>query len=124
MIDWFAWTQVGIATAAGVLCLALGLVGRKPNDLSMGATALVEAMLVIQFLIAVIAPLAGNRASGNVLEFWVYLVSAILLPIAAGLWALVERSRWSTVILGVACLSVAVMVYRMLQIWTVQGVAP
>jgi hypothetical protein len=46
----------------------------------------------------------------------------MLLPIAAGFWALIERSRWSTVILGVAALSVAVMLYRMLQIWTVQGV--
>jgi len=48
------------------------------------------------------------------------LVSAIILVPLAGFWALVERNRWSTVILGVACLAVAVMVYRMYQIWAVQ----
>jgi hypothetical protein len=35
-------------------------------------------------------------------------------------WALLERSRWSTVIMGVATLAVAVMVWRMQVIWTIQ----
>lgn len=121
MIEWFAWLQFGVGIAAGLLCVLVGLAGRKPSDLTMGATALVEVLLIVQLVVAVIAPLVGNAPSGSVLEFWVYLISAILLPVAAGFWALVERSKWSTVILGVACLSVAVMVYRMLQIWTVQG---
>ena len=48
-------------------------------------------------------------------------MSALIVPVAAAGWALIERSRWSTVILGGACLAIAVMVYRMFQIWTVQG---
>jgi hypothetical protein len=52
----------------------------------------------------------------------VYLISAIILPVAGGFWALVERSRWSTVILGLIGLALAVMLYRMGQIWFVQGV--
>ena len=54
------------------------------------------------------------------LEFWVYLVSAALLPPAGVAWALLERSRWSTVIMGIAALAVAVMVWRMQVIWTIQ----
>jgi hypothetical protein len=121
MIEWFSWLQLAVAVLAGVLCVALGLAGRKPNDLTMGATALVELLLIAQLVVAIVAPLTGNRPTGSLLEFWVYLVSAIVLPVAAGFWALVERSRWSTVILGVACLSVGIMLYRMLRIWTVQG---
>lgn len=121
MIEWFAWAQIAIATLAGVLAVVLGLAGRKPNDLTMGATLLVEVLLVVQLVIALVAPAVGNEATGSILEFYVYLVSAILLPIAAGFWALIDRSKWSTVILGVGCLSVAVMLYRMLQIWTVQA---
>ena len=121
MIDWFTWFQLMVAVLGGVLCIALGLAGRKPTDLTMGATALVELLLVVQLIVAIVAPLAGNSPSGSLLEFYVYLISAILLPLAAGFWALIERSRWSTVILGVVCLSVAVMLYRMLVIWTVQG---
>lgn len=122
MIEWFTWVQLAVAVAAGLLCVGLGLAGRKPTDLSMGATLLVELLLLVQLVVAIVAPLTGNEATGSLLEFYTYLISAILLPLAGGVWALIERSRWSTVILGVVCLSVAVMVYRMLQIWTVQGV--
>ena len=45
----------------------------------------------------------------------------MIIPPVAVLWALVERSRWSTVVVGVACLAIAVMLYRMQIIWTVQS---
>ena len=120
MIEWFTWVQLAVAVAAGVLCLVLGLAGRVPSDLTIGALALVELLLVVQLVVAILAPAFGNEPSGSVLEFYVYLVSALLLPPAAAFWALLERNRWSTVILGVAALAVGVMVFRMLQIWTVQ----
>ncbi|MET0955307.1 MAG: hypothetical protein ABWY68_05105 [Cryobacterium sp.] len=122
MIEWYTYLQLAIAVVAGLLCLALGLAGRKPTDVSMGATLLVEVLLIVQLVVAIVAPFAGNEATGSVLEFYTYLISAILLPLGGGVWALIERSRWSTVILGLINLSVAVMLYRMLQIWTVQGV--
>lgn len=120
MILWLTVAQIGVACVAGVFCLVAGLVGRRPSDISVGALALVEALLVVQIVAAIIAPLAGNPPTGDLLEFWVYLVSAALLPIGAVLWALMERSRWSTVILGVAALAIAVMLWRMQVIWTVQ----
>jgi hypothetical protein len=121
MIDWLTVAIAAIAVAAGLLCVVLGLAGKRPNDLSLGATALVAALLVVQLVVAIVAPLFGNAASGSLLEFYVYLVTAILLPPVAVLWALLERtSRWSTVVLGVSSLAIAVMVYRMYQIWFVQ----
>ena len=120
MILWFTLAQVIVATAAGLLCVVLGLAARRPSDLSVGSLALVELLLIAQIVAAVVAPLAGNPPTGSLLEFWVYLVSAALLPPAAALWALLERSRWSTVIMGIAALAVAVMVWRMFVIWTVQ----
>lgn len=120
MIEWFTWVQLAVAIPAGLLCIALGLFGRRPADLTMGVTALVELLLVVQLVIALLAPVSGNNSSGNALEFWVYLVTVLILPPLAILWGLVDRSRWSTVVLGVANLAVAVMVYRMYQIWFVQ----
>jgi hypothetical protein len=121
VIEWFTVVQVAVAVAAGLLCVVLGLAGRTPTDLSMGATALVEVLLVIQLVVAIASPAFGNTPSGSLLEFFIYLVSAVLLPVAGGFWALIERSRWSTVVLGAVCLAVAVMVYRMNVIWFVQG---
>ena len=120
MIEWFAWLQVAVAVAVGLLCIALGLAGRPPADLTMGATLLVELLLIAQIVISLFAPAIGNTPSGSGLEYWVYLLSAALLPPLAVVWGLVDRSRWSTAVLGVAALAVAVMVYRMHQIWFVQ----
>lgn len=120
MILWFTVVQLAVAIAAGLLCLVLGLAGRRPSDLSVGSMALILLLLLAQVVVAIVAPFAGNPPTGSLLEFWVYLVSAVLLPPAAVAWALIERSRWSTVIMGVAALSVAIMTWRMYVIWTVQ----
>jgi hypothetical protein len=120
VIAWYTDALVAVATLAGILCVVLGLAGRKPNDYSIGATLLVEILLIVQLVIAIIAPLVGNHPTGNIVEFYIYLIAAIIIPLIGGFWALVERDRWSTVILGVACLAIAVMAVRMDIIWTVQ----
>lgn len=120
MILGYTVVLVGVAVLAGLLCVALGLAGRRPADVSVLSLVLVEVLLLVQIVIALIAPAAGNPPSGNPAEFWVYLVTAAVIPPLAVLWALTDRGRWSTVVLGVGALAVAVMAYRMHQIWTVQ----
>lgn len=120
MILWFTIVEVAVAVGVGLLCAIAGLSGRRPSDLTVGGMALVLVLLIAQVVIGIVAPLAGNPPTGSLLEFWVYLVSAVLLPPAAVLWALVERSRWSTVVMGIAALAVAVMAWRMQVIWTIQ----
>ena len=46
------------------------------------------------------SPAFGNLPTGSGLEFWVYLISAALLPPAAAVWGLVERTRWSTIVIA------------------------
>ena len=120
MIEWFTWAQVVVACVAGLVCLVAGFSGKLPNDVTVGATALVLLLLIVQLVVAIVAPFVGNPPTGNVVEFYIYLVSAILLPPLAVVWALVDRTRWSNLVLAAAVFAVAVMVYRMLQIWTVQ----
>lgn len=120
MIGWFTAVQVVVALAAGLVSLARALLRRPPDDLALLGLALVELLLVAQAVVAIVAPGAGNPPTGSPLEFWLYLGTAILIPPLAVLWALVERSRWSSVVLAVAAVAIAVMVYRMHQIWTVQ----
>lgn len=121
MIDWFTALQIGVAVTGGVLAIALGLMGRRPSDLTMAFAGVVALLLIVQLAVTIAGPLTGNQPTGSLFEFYIYLISAIFLPVGAGFWALIDRSRWSTVILGVAQLAVAIMLYRMGQIWFIQS---
>ena len=120
MILPFTIVQVAVACLVGLVCVVLGLVGRKPNDVTVLAVALVEVLLLAQVVTAILAPGFGNAPTGSPLEFWLYLVAAAIIPPLAIVWALVERTRWSNVVLGAAAFAIAVMVWRMEQIWSVQ----
>ena len=120
MIEWYTSVAGYGSALIGLAVVILGLVGRKPDDISLGAVVLVEALLIAQIVIAAISPAFGNLPTGSGLEFWVYLITAAVVPPLAVLWGFIERNRWSTVVLGVGALAVAVMLYRMHQIWFVQ----
>lgn len=121
MIEWFTWLQIALALIVALFCLITFARKMPPNDYALGGTLLVELLLLAQIIVAAIAPAAGNAPTGDLLEFWLYLITAFILPLAAAFWALADRSRWSNLILAVASLAVAVMLYRMFFIWTVQG---
>lgn len=123
MIEWFTTIAIVVSVIAGLIALVLGGIGRKPDDYSVLATAAVALVLIVQIVIGIVAPFVGNEPTGDIVEWWIYLVVALVLPVAAIAWALVDRTRWATIVMGVASLAVAVMVFRMNQIWFVQGVA-
>jgi len=121
MILWFTIAQIALAVLVGLICIGLGLAGRRPGDVSVGAMALLQLVLIVQVIVAIVAPFVGNSPTGSGLEFWTYLVTAAVLPIAGIIWAFIDRGRWSVVVMGVLALAVAVMTYREWIIWTVQG---
>lgn len=114
---WLLVAQQIVAAAAGSIGVLLGVAKRKPSMVSIGALALVELLLLVQFLLSVVLVAGGERAKTDTVEFFSYLVVALIVPIGAGFWALVERTRWSTMVLGVAGFTVAIMLARMEQIW-------
>ena len=121
MIEWFTWVQVVVAVVAGIVCVVACFAKRQPDDITVGTGAVVLLLLLVQLVVAIVAPFVGNAPTGNLVEFYIYLVSAILLPPLAVVWALVDRTRWSNLVLATSSFAIAVMVYRMFQIWTVQG---
>jgi len=121
VIEWFTTIAIVVSVIAGLIALVLGGIGRKPDDYSVLATAAVALVLIVQIVIGIVAPFVGNEPTGDIVEWWIYLVTALVLPVGAIVWALVDRSRWATIVMGVASLAVAVMVFRMNQIWFVQG---
>ena len=118
MIEWFYLAQLWVAVAAGIFSVTLGAMKKLPSLWSIGSLAVVLLGLVGQLIVSIFVVTAGATAALDTVEFFAYLLVAIMVPIGAGFWGLVERNRWSTMILGVASLTVAVMLVRMHQIWT------
>lgn len=114
---WFLVALEVIAAGVGAFGLLLGMARRKPSLLSLSALGLVELLLLIQLIVSIVLVAGGERAKTDTVEFFSYLVVALIAPIGAGFWALVERTRWSTMVLGVAGFTVAIMLARMEQIW-------
>lgn len=117
MIAWFSYLIIGASLVAALMCLVQGIRKQQPNDYTMGATLVVALLLVAQVVLAIVSPFAGNAPTGDPLEFWMYLIVALALPIGAGFWALIDRTRFANFVLAVVGFSVAVMTYRMLVIW-------
>jgi hypothetical protein len=118
MVEWAYQFQAGLAALAGLFTLILGLLKRPPSWWSVGSLALIEGMLLVQLAASIVTVSAGAQANGDTVEFFGYLITALLVPAAAVAWAVIERTRWSTLVLGVAAFTVAVMLVRMWQIWS------
>ena len=121
MIEWFTWAQVFVALAVGVVAVGFAVAGRGPNDFTVLGLALVEALLIAQLVVAIVQPFVGNPMIGNGLEFWMYLITALVIPPLAIVWGLIEKTRWSNLIIATAALGIAVMVFRMYTIWFTQA---
>lgn len=122
MISWLVLAQAIVIGALGAGVAIAGAAKARMNDLVLGAAALAMLSLVVQVVASIVAPIVGAGPTGDLLEYWVYLVTALLIPPAAVLWAFADKGRWSVLVVGVGLLAVAVMVYRMHQIWFVQVV--
>ncbi|MEY3406070.1 MAG: hypothetical protein RLZZ556_142 [Actinomycetota bacterium] len=103
--------------SAGV-ALLLGLLQRPPSWWSVGTAIAVEAALIIQLVWSIVLVSSGQAAVGDTLEYFGYIITALLVPPAAVIWAIYERTKWSTLVIGLSSLTVAIMVVRMWQIWS------
>lgn len=117
MIEAQAFWFMGIAAAIGLVNLLLGLFGMKLKTASLLATAIVELLMISQIFVAIIVLAGGARATGSIFEFFGYLLVALLVPAGAALFALAEKTKNATIILGLAGLTISIMLLRMWTIW-------
>ncbi|WP_369140134.1 hypothetical protein [Modestobacter versicolor] len=116
-----------LVVAATAVAVALAVLGglstalrRRIGSAHTTGVVLLEALLVAQAVVAVVA-LAGGERPAELATFLAYLVSVVLLPVAGLLWARTEPTRWAGTVVGVAALAVAVMLWRLLDLWEVTG---
>jgi hypothetical protein len=117
MLEGFFQIEAWSAFAVGLILLGFGMARRKPSLISLGALAFIQLGLVVQLICSIILVAGGARAKTDTVEFFAYLLVALIVPLGAAFWALIERTRWSTFVLGVGSLTVAIMLVRMHQIW-------
>src|SRR5580698_2574066 len=73
---------------------------------------LLAALGVLEILLLVLVGLIVAKLAG-------YLIAMPLVPVAAGFWGLLERSRWGSAVVAVAGLVAAVLMVRLHEIWPV-----
>jgi hypothetical protein len=118
VVEWLFQSLLWLSVVVGAGLVALGLFGVKPNGFLILALGLVEISLLVQLAVSSGMLIAGARAVVSTIEYFGYLLVALMIPIAGGIWALAERTRWSTAIMGVSALTITVMLVRMWQIWS------
>jgi hypothetical protein len=111
-----------VIVAGLVLAGYAGLTAAR--DRRMGVDLLV-ALGVLEVLLLVLVGLvvaklaSGARPAGGLPTLIGYLIAMPIVPVAAGLWGLMERTRWGPAVIAVAGLVAAVLMVRLHQIWPV-----
>ncbi|WP_328605883.1 hypothetical protein OG943_38775 [Amycolatopsis sp. NBC_00345] len=117
MIFGFAVVVAVVALLVALWSFVQSLRDRLPDTLLLVALGVVELLLVAQLVVGIVL-LASGEKPGSVATYLAYLIgSLVVLPVGA-MWALAERSRSSTVVLGIACLAIPVMVLRLNEVWS------
>ena len=108
----------------GGLLLALGAGAYSARDRRVGnaylvAMAVVEALTVVQLVVALVLTAGGSGAddTATATAFGYLLLAVLLLP-GALLWSLEEPTRWGTAVLSVGGLVLAGVEVRLLAVWT------
>jgi len=107
---------VGLALAGyGLLMTAFNR--RMGLGLLVGLGVLEILLLVLIGLI--VARLVGGGRPASLATLIGYLVAMPLVPLAAGFWGALERSRWGPAVIAAAGLVAAVLMVRLHEIWPV-----
>ena len=116
---------LSVVTIVAALVLAAwyllrSALNRAPSRFDLLAAAVFSALVAVLVVIAV-AGLFGDSRPSDPATFGGYLITTIaFVPVGAYL-ARLEPTRWGSLILGLACLVVPVLVLRLQQIASVTG---
>jgi hypothetical protein len=108
------------ALALAVWCLVRAGLNRAPGRFDVGAAAALSLLVAVLVLVAAAGLFDGSRPRETG-TFIGYLITTIAFIPAGVVLARMEPTRWGTLILGVACLVIPVLVLRLQQIASVTG---
>jgi hypothetical protein len=106
----------GLALAGYALLMTV--LNHRMNVPLLAAVGVLEILLLIQVGI-IVAKLAHGERPAAFATLVGYLIATPLVPVAAAVWGLMERSRWGPAVIAVAGLVAAVLMVRLHQVWPV-----
>ncbi|MDO5754372.1 hypothetical protein [Arthrobacter sp.] len=114
-----AWFIIGTIVGLGstITCIVAAAMKKKPNDITLLTLAAVELFIVAYAIGSLVRILGGQHMVGEPWEFWGYMFTAAMLPVAGFYWAMMERTHWSNYVMSAVGITVVVMLARMAQIW-------
>ena len=122
IVDGFFIAGAILCALAVVLGVVATIIRDYPDDFALISVALLDVFLIVYGIGAAIRQASGQPLNGEPWEFWGYLITALLVPALAFIWAVTDKSRYSNTVLAASGAVVFVMLYRMEQIW--DGVLP
>ncbi|MEX2290768.1 MAG: hypothetical protein WD794_10640 [Mycobacteriales bacterium] len=114
MIEGFATGIALLALALGAVALLFAALDRLVPRLHLLGLFLLQGILLVQGGLALARMGSWGGSNGELLG---YLAVSLLLVPGGLVLAVEERSRWGTLVLSAACLTVAVVQVRLLTIW-------
>jgi hypothetical protein len=110
---------VAAVVTLSLLALVCGVVvavrDRPPGRWTLAVTGLAALATLVQSAVAVYDLLQGRRPPELATYVGYVLGIVVVLPLA-GAWALVERTRWSGIVIAVGGFTVAVMTARLVML--------
>ena len=109
----------GLALAGYALLMTV--LNRRMGLVLLAALGVLEVLLLV-LVGMVVAKLAGGERPASLPTLIGYLIAMPFVPLVAGFWGALERSRWGPAVIAVAGLVAAVLMVRLHQIWPVISV--
>ncbi|HEY7104103.1 MAG TPA: hypothetical protein VH573_20905 [Mycobacteriales bacterium] len=116
MIDGLAYAVIAVSLVVGLGIIGLAVANRRPLTLLAYGLVTVEAVALVQVLVAIVQVVRGERPDEPATFVGYALTSLLVSPVGA-VWALSDKSKWGTAAAGVAALVLSVLTVRMLQVW-------
>ena len=107
---------VGLALAAYAL-----LTTARNRRVGLGLLIVIGVLEILLLVLVgqIAARLAGGGHPTSTVMLVGYLIAMPLVPVVAGFWGAMERTRWGPAVYAVAGLAAAILMVRLHEIWAV-----
>ncbi|AMB39958.1 hypothetical protein IG195_01055 [Arthrobacter sp. TES] len=116
-MDGYFYSILIVGLISTIMCVVAGLMKKAPNDATIFSVLAVELALLVYLVGSIVRVAMGEQIAGEPWEFWGYLATALIVPVGAVYWSILERTRWSNFVLAAVGVTALVMAARMNQIW-------